>query len=59
MRLSGLPMELSHKTIALSGDYTSLDPSSAGRVTSRKLLRQMLRLRRMEEALLAEYHPAD
>ena len=58
-RVSGLPMELSHKTISLSGDHASLDPSSAGRETSLKLHRQMLRLRRMEEALLAEYHPAD
>jgi len=52
-------MELSHKSIALAGDHTSLDPSSVGRDTSLKLYRQMLRLRRMEEALLAEYHPAD
>jgi len=52
-------MMLSHKTIALGDDYTSLDPRSAGRETGLELHRQMLRLRRMEEALLAEYHPAD
>ena len=52
-------MLLSHKTITLGGDYTSLDPGSAGRETSRELHRQMLRLRRIEESLLAEYHPAD
>ena len=50
---------LSHKTIALGVDHTSLDPRPAGRETGLELHRQMLRLRRMEEALLAEYHPAD
>jgi TPP-dependent pyruvate/acetoin dehydrogenase alpha subunit len=52
-------VELSHRTIASIGRYKELDVGGVERSTLLKLLHQMLRLRRMEEALLAEYHPAN
>lgn len=54
-----MKIRLSHGAIIENGDYELVDPALAGRETSLKLFRQMLRLRRMEEALIAEYHPAD
>lgn len=50
---------LSHRTISQSGRYSSIDLGQHAPETLRALFRQMLRLRRMEEALIAEYHPAD
>jgi len=52
-------MELSHKTLSKSPRYAelSLDGLPEGKAIT--LFRQMLRLRRTEEALLAEYHPAE
>jgi pyruvate dehydrogenase E1 component alpha subunit len=52
-------MELSHKTLSKSGRYTDLSLEGLAPGTALDLFRQMLRLRRMEEALLAEYHPAE
>jgi pyruvate dehydrogenase E1 component alpha subunit len=54
-----LKIRLSHGAIIENGDYDLVDPSLVGREISLELFRQMLRLRRMEEALIAEYHPAD
>ena len=50
---------LSHETIIENGDYTLVSPDSLKKELAVSLLRQMLRLRRVEEALIAEYHPAD
>lgn len=50
---------LSHRTIMSLGRYASLSLEGIPPELSRTLLRQMLRLRRMEEALQKEYHPAD
>ena len=52
-------VELSHRTIASIGRYREVDISGVDKQTLLDLLRQMLRLRRTEEALLNEYHPAD
>lgn len=52
-------MELSHRTLSLSGHYRDLSLVGVDREVAVKLFRQMLRLRRTEEALLAEYHPAE
>lgn len=52
-------VELSHRTIASIGRYREVDISGVEGPLLLKLFHQMLRLRRMEEALLAEYHPAD
>jgi pyruvate dehydrogenase E1 component alpha subunit len=51
--------ELSHRTITRTGKYTGVDIGDLPASTVVGLYRQMLRLRRMEEALFAEYHPAD
>jgi TPP-dependent pyruvate/acetoin dehydrogenase alpha subunit len=52
-------MDLSHRTLSKSGPYRSLSLDGIDRELGRNLFRQMLRLRRTEEALLAEYHPAE
>jgi len=52
-------MELSHLTLARSGHYRELSLAGLPPDTALGLYRQMLRLRRTEEALLAEYHPAE
>ncbi|PWU09361.1 MAG: hypothetical protein C5B47_03485 [Verrucomicrobia bacterium] len=50
---------LSHHTITQIGRYSDLSLVGISPALGSALLRQMLRLRRMEEALHAEYHPAD
>ena len=52
-------MELSHKTLSKSGPYRELSLDNLPADVALSLYRQMLRLRRTEEALLAEYHPAE
>jgi pyruvate dehydrogenase E1 component alpha subunit len=52
-------MELSHRTLHLSGHYRELRLEGLTDEAALTLYRQMLRLRRTEEALLAEYHPAE
>ena len=52
-------MELSHRTITNLGKYRGIDTANLPRDLILRLYRQMLRLRRTEEALIAEYHPAD
>ncbi len=52
-------IELNHRTIARIGRYGGVRIDGIRRETALLLYRQMLRLRRIEEALLAEYHPAD
>ncbi len=52
-------LELNHKTILGLGRYQALDIDGMQAETLAGLLRQMLRLRRTEEAILHEYHPAD
>lgn len=52
-------IQLSHRTIAQTGRYQALDLEGIDRELALKLYRQMLRLRRTEEALHAEYHPAE
>jgi pyruvate dehydrogenase E1 component alpha subunit len=52
-------MELSHRTLSKSGRYRDLSLDGLPGEVSLRLYQQMLRLRRTEEALLAEYHPAE
>ena len=52
-------MELTHRTIASIGKYQAMELGDLEPKLLAGLYRQMLRLRRMEEALIAEYHPAD
>jgi len=52
-------MPLSHRTLAQSGRYRELALTDLEPATALQLYRQMLRLRRTEEALPNEYHPAD
>lgn len=52
-------MELSHRTLSKSGRYRDLTLAGVPPGVASRLFRQMLRLRRMEEALMAEYHPAE
>ena len=52
-------MEISHSTIRQIGDYRLVNPEIAGGEIAIRLHYQMLRLRRLEEALRDEYHPAD
>src|SRR5512145_227604 len=54
-----MQFELSHRTLATTGKYRSMDLTGAEPELVTALYRQMVRLRRMEEALIAEYHPAD
>src|SRR5215468_362826 len=49
---------LSHRTITQIGKY-QLDRGDLSADTLLALFRQMQRLRRIEEALIREYHPAD
>src|SRR5437763_1920333 len=50
---------LSHRTISSIGRYKSVDLEGIDRGLALRLYEQMLRLRRTEEALLTEYHPAE
>jgi pyruvate dehydrogenase E1 component alpha subunit len=52
-------MELSHRNITSIGRYRDLEIACHNKDTLLALFRQMLRLRRTEEALHREYHPAD
>lgn len=52
-------VELNHQSIMAMGVYKAMNIEGSDPDTLRALLRQMLRLRRTEEALLNEYHPAD
>jgi pyruvate dehydrogenase E1 component alpha subunit len=52
-------MELSHRTLSRSGHYRDLAVGDLEPGVALTLYRQMLRLRRTEEALLSEYHPAE
>jgi TPP-dependent pyruvate/acetoin dehydrogenase alpha subunit len=52
-------MELSHRTITQIGRYRDMDLAGVAPDTLLQLYRQMLRLRRTEEGLHQEYHPAD
>jgi TPP-dependent pyruvate/acetoin dehydrogenase alpha subunit len=52
-------MELTHRAISRSGPYLELSLSGLKPELALELHRQMLRLRRIEEALVHEYHPAD
>ena len=51
--------QLSHLTISKIGKYDALTLDGISQELGRTLLRQMLRLRRTEEALHEEYHPKD
>lgn len=51
-------MKLSHLTISEMGHYKDMSIESIDSTTLLGLYRQMLRLRRTEEAILNEYHPA-
>jgi len=53
------PMELRHRTITKMGRYRDLDIQGIDSTVLLTLLRQMLRLRRTEEALIKEYHPSE
>jgi TPP-dependent pyruvate/acetoin dehydrogenase alpha subunit len=52
-------MNLTHRTITEIGKYQSVNLADLEPALVLTLYRQMLRLRRTEEALIAEYHPAD
>src|ERR1700730_5418309 len=52
-------IELSHRTLTGIGHYKDINPGSHSSDVLLALFRQMLRLRRTEEALHREYHPAD
>ena len=54
-----MSIPLSHERIARSGPYREMDVAGVDPETLLALLRQLIRLRRVEEALLREYHPAD
>ena len=49
----------SHKNIRQQGRYKNLSLEGVEKSTAVELLRQALRLRRTEEALINEYHPAN
>lgn len=51
--------DLSHRTIATKGRYRGVRLDGVEPEVLLRLFRQMLRLRRTEEALIREYHPAD
>jgi TPP-dependent pyruvate/acetoin dehydrogenase alpha subunit len=53
------PNLLNHRRIREIGKYQPVPPSAIGQDVSLELYRQMKRLRRTEEALFNEYHPAD
>lgn len=50
---------LTHQKILSEGRYSALKLNEIGNEKALKLYGQMLRLRRMEEALIREYHPAN
>ncbi len=51
--------KLSHQAILDAGPYRDLSLATIDRTTAARLYEFMLRLRRCEEALAKEYHPAD
>ena len=51
--------KLSHRAIIEAGPYEGISVSGIEPEVARRLYRFMLRLRRCEEALAQEYHPAD
>jgi pyruvate dehydrogenase E1 component alpha subunit len=51
--------QITHESILKAGPYRSLTLKGLGRESATALYKFMLRLRRCEEALAAEYHPAD
>jgi len=52
-------MELSHRTITSIGSYREMEVGDLQPDLLLGLYTRMMRLRRTEEALIAEYHPAD
>jgi len=52
-------MAITHQELLKAGRYRDLKIAAGERDTAKQLYRFMLRLRRCEEALAAEYHPAD
>jgi len=52
-------IEIGHRTIMDIGRYQDLEIAGMDTALLLSLFRQMLRLRRTEEALVQEYHPAD
>src|ERR1700746_1632709 len=52
-------MELTHRTITGIGKYQAVDLQGLEPARWLTLYREMLRLGRREDALIAEYHPAD
>ena len=52
-------IQFSHRNITRMGRYKAVDLEGVDRELALKLYHQMLRLRRTEEALFAEYHPAE
>jgi TPP-dependent pyruvate/acetoin dehydrogenase alpha subunit len=50
---------ISHNNLIRMGRYEAMDIAGIDTATLEELFRQMLRLRRTEEALINEYHPAD
>ena len=54
-----MSIELNHRKITQLGRYQDLELGGLNKDILLSLYRQMLRLRRTEEALLREYHPAD
>ena len=62
LKVSGIETvrdRLSHRSISHMERYQGYSIAGLETATLRDLYRQMLRLRRTEEALLQEYHPAD
>jgi TPP-dependent pyruvate/acetoin dehydrogenase alpha subunit len=51
--------QLNHETILKQGRYRGVSVKAVAPVLVAQLYRSMLRLRRCEEALIKEYHPAD
>ena len=51
--------ELTHRNITRTGRYSHVDIAGTAPDICLALFKQMMRLRRMEEALIQEYHPAD
>ena len=50
---------ISHESILKMGPYRGLDIASGNAELATELYRSMVRLRRCEEAIIEEYHPAD
>ena len=53
-----MPPQLNHQTIQAIGNYSQITLDGLSPATAKTLHYQMLRLRRIEEALHREYHPA-